>query len=136
MMDQEEKSTEVVNIEVIMQDIRRQILSQRRIGNGDLPLGGKRFSPAFYEQLYQARLMQSEPGVMVHVTKSPVPLFGSLIDRVRGKFHQLVLFYIEPVVTQQKVINDHLLQAITLLSQELEAEAEQEQDMQPKENDQ
>ena len=126
MMEQEENVTGEVNIEAIMQEIRQQILSKKRIGKADLPLGGERFSAAFYEQLYQAALLQSEFGVTMHVTKSSVPLFGSLIDRLRGKFHQLVLFYIDQLVLQQTAVNDHLLQAITLLSQELEKEAQEE----------
>jgi len=123
MMEQEEKATDEVNIEEIMQDIRRQILSKKRIGKADIPLAGKRFSQEFYEELYLAGLMQSESGVMVHITKSPVPILGSLIDMVRGKFHQLVIFYIEKVVLNQTAVNDHLLAAISLLSQELEEEA-------------
>jgi hypothetical protein len=135
MMEQEKNANEEVDIEAIMQDIRRQILSQRRIGKRELPVAGKRFSPAFYEQLYQAGLMQSETGVMMHVTKSTVPIFGSLIDMLRGKLHQLVLFYVEKAVVQQNSVNDHLLQAITLLSQELEAEDGQEQEVEPTESD-
>ncbi len=131
MMEQEEGTGDEVNIEAIMQDIRRQILSKKRIGQADLPLGGKRFSPAFYEQLYQASLMQSETGVTMLVTKSTVPLLGSLIDMLRSKLHQLVLFYIDQVVSQQTAVNDHLLQAITLMSQELEEEAKQESEEQP-----
>jgi len=130
MMEQEENPTDEVNIEEIMQDIRRQILSKKRIGKADLPLAGKRFSAAFYEQLYQAGLMQGESGVTLHVTKSPVPLLGSLIDMVRSKFHQLILFYINQVVLQQAAVNDHLLQAISLMSQELEEEAEQDNEEQ------
>ncbi len=126
MMEQEKKTTGEVDIEAIMQDIRRQILSKKGIGKADLPLGGKRFSAAFYEQLYQASLLQGESGVTMFVTKSSVPLLGSLVDSLRGKFHQLVLFYIDQVVSQQTAVNDHLLQAITLLSQELEEEAQEE----------
>ncbi len=134
MMEQEEGTGDEVNIEAIMQDIRRQILSKKRIGQADLPLGGKRFSPAFYEQLYQASLMQSETGVTMLVAKSTVPLLGSLIDMLRSKLHQLVLFYIDQVVSQQTAVNDHLLQAITLMSQELEEEAKQESEEKPVEN--
>jgi hypothetical protein len=134
MMEQEEKPTDEVNIEEIMQDIRREILSKKRIGKADLPVAGKRFSAEFYEQLYQAGLMQSESGVMLHVTKSPVPILGPLIDLLRGKFHQLVLFYIDQVVLQQATINDHLLQAITLMSQELEAETRSDEEAQVNES--
>lgn len=115
-----------VDIEAIMQEIRRQILSKKRTGQRELPLGGERFSPAFYEQLYQAALLGSEFGVSLHVTKSTVPLAGPLIDSLRAKVHQLVLFYIDQLVSQQSAINDHLLQAITLLGQELEQEALEE----------
>jgi hypothetical protein len=125
-MEQQEKNEADVDIEAIMQDIRQQILSQRRVGKGDLPVAGRRFSPAFYEQLYQVGLMQSEIGVTMQVTKSNVPLVGTLIDKVRAKFHQLMLFYAEQVVAQQLPVNEHLLQAVTLLSQELEAEVDQE----------
>jgi hypothetical protein len=126
MMEQEEKATGEVDIEAIMQDIRQQILSKKRIGKAELPLDGKRFSAAFYEQIYQASLLESEFGVTMHVTKSTVPLLGALIDKLRGKFHQLVLFYIDQLVSQQTAINDHLLQAIALLSQELEEEVQEE----------
>ena len=126
MMEQEERSSGKVDIEAIMQDIRQQILSKKRIGKAAVPLGGKRFSPAFYEQIYQASLLESEFGVTMHVTKSSVPLVGSLIDKLRAQFHQLVLFYIDQLVSQQTAINDHLLQAISLLSQELEEEVQEE----------
>ena len=130
MMEPQEKSANEVNIETIMQDIRRQILSKKRIGKANLPVSGTRFSAAFYEQLYQAGLMQSESGVTLHVTKSPLPIFGPMIDTFRSKFHQLVLFYIDQIVMQQAAINDHLLQAITLMSQELEDETRLDEDSQ------
>lgn len=135
MVEKEEISGEAIDIEAIMQEIRQQILSQRRVGKGDLPVAGRRFSPAFYEQLYQAGLMQSELGVTMHVTRSHFPLFGSLIDKLRGKIHQLVLFYVEKAVAQQRAVNEHLLQAITLLSQELEAELGQEPEELPQEDE-
>lgn len=120
-MEMEENSEEV-DIEAIMQEIRRQILSQRRIGKEEVPVTGRRFSPAFYEQLYQAALMQSETGVTMHVTRSKIPLLGALVDKARVVVHQLVLFYVEKVVERQNAVNEHLLQALMLLSQELEAE--------------
>lgn len=119
----EENRTEEVNIEEIMQEIRWQILSKKRIGKFPLPAGGKRFSPEFYEQLYQAALLQGEVGVKLFVSRTEVPLFGPLIDKLRGKVHELVLFYINQAVAQQAEINDHILQALTLLSQELEEDA-------------
>ena len=112
--------TEEINIEEIMQEIRQQILETKRIGKSPLPVKGERFSPQFYEQLYQATLLQGEVGVKIHVTHSNVPLIGPLIDKLREKFHELVTFYVNKAVSQQAAINDHILQLITILSQELE----------------
>lgn len=123
MNEIEEKGTDDVNIEEIMQEIRRQILSKKRIGKPPLPASGRHFSPEFYEQLYQAALLQGELGIKLFVSRSEVPLFGSLIDKLRGKVHELVLYYVNQAVAQQAEINDHILQALTLLSQELEEDA-------------
>ncbi len=120
MNQTDDSENDVVNIEAIMQDIRRQILSKKRIGKSTLPVSGERFSPEFYEQLYQASLLQGELGVKLLVTRSEVPLFGPFIDKMRGMVHELVLFYVNQAVAQQAEINDYLLRAITLLSQELE----------------
>jgi LPS O-antigen subunit length determinant protein (WzzB/FepE family) len=136
MVEPGKQNGEEVDIEAIMQDIRRQILSQKRMGKGELPVAGRRFSPDFYEQLYQAALMQSETRVMMHVTRSNVPFIGPLIDKLRAQLHQLVLFYVDKAVAQQSAVNEHLLQAITLLSQELEAEEEQEEGVLPAGRDQ
>jgi len=120
MNETEENEKDVVNIEEIMQEIRRQILSKKRVGKPTLPVSGERLPPEFYEQLYQASLLQGELGVKLFVSRSEVPLFGPLIDKLRGKLHELVLYYVNQSVAQQAQINDHLLRAITLLSQELD----------------
>ncbi len=112
--------TNDVNIEEIMQEIRQQILQQRRVGKPPLPVKGDRLSPQFYEQLYQATLLQGEVGVKIQVSPSGVPLIGPIIDKLREKIHELVLFYVNQSVSQQAAINDHILQLITLLSQEME----------------
>ena len=111
---------DVVNIEEIMQEIRQQILSKKRVGKPMLPVSGERLSPEFYEQLYQASLLQGELGVKLFVSRSEVPILGPMIDKLRGKVHELVLYYVNQAVAQQSEVNDHLLRAITLLSQELE----------------
>lgn len=111
---------DVVNIEEIMQEIRQQILSKKRVGKPTLPVSGERLSPEFYEQLYQVGLLQGELGVKIFVSRSNVPIIGQIIDKMRGKLHELVLYYVNQAVAQQSEINDHFLQAIMLMSQELE----------------
>lgn len=121
-MNQEEKQPEEVDIELIMQDIRHQILSQKQFGRGDLPVAGRRFSSAFYERLYRADLLLGEPGLTLDVSKSTVPIIGTLIDKLRRKFHELVIFYVNQAAIPQHEFNENLLQAVTMLSQELEEE--------------
>lgn len=115
---------EAVDIEKIMRQIREQILSNKsslqRDGKPIVPAGGERFPPEFYEQLYYAGLAYDQVGVKMHVTKLPIPVVGSLLAWLRGKVHQLVLYYVNQVAAQQIKVNTHLLQAVSILSKELE----------------
>lgn len=113
-----------VDVEAIMNDIRRQVLERKLPSQINVPLTGKRLPAEFYEHLYDASLIQGQLGVKLYVTKSNVPVFGGLIDRIRGLFHQLVIFYINQVAEQQAELNGHLLQALASLSQYLEEEEE------------
>lgn len=128
MENLEASESKEINIEEIMQEIRQEILRKKRIGKRDVPVGGKRLSSNFYEQLYLAELMQAEMGVKLLVTKSKIPVIGGLIDRFRTKIHELVLFYVNQAVAQQADINDHLIEAIALLSTELEGGSDEIRD--------
>lgn len=126
----EQENKEIVNIEEIMQEIRQQILEKKDVvWSGSAPavtVGGKRLPAEFYEHLYQATLVHDQIGVRLHVTKTNVPLIGGLLDNVRGKLHELVLFYVNKLAAEQIQFNTHILQAVNLLAQELEKEAENE----------
>jgi hypothetical protein len=56
------------------------------------------------------------------VTENNIPLVGSLVAKLRTKLHELVLFYVNQLATQQIQFNTHILQAVGMLAQELEAE--------------
>jgi len=126
----EKKDAEEINIEEIMQEIRQQILEKKDMvwsgGSTGVTVGGKRLPVDFYEHLYQATLVHDQIGVRLHVTKTNVPLIGGLLDNVRGKLHELVLFYVNKLAAEQIQFNTHILQAVNLLAQELEKEAEDE----------
>jgi hypothetical protein len=115
---------EVINIEEIMQQIRQQIMARRATlasdGQPPVIVTGKRFPPEFYEHLYQARLAEEQFAVPVFVSRSSLPLIGRLIDWLRGKFHELVVYYVNQSATQQIHATGHLLQALSILGQELE----------------
>jgi hypothetical protein len=116
-----------VDIEAIMQQIRRQILEDRAQATPSAhvitPAAGDRLPSEFYEHLYQAELAYNQIGVKMHVTKVSLPVIGPLIERLRQKVHELVLFYVNQVAAQQIKVNTHLLHAVSILAQELEREA-------------
>ncbi|MCP4423781.1 MAG: hypothetical protein GY803_04750 [Chloroflexi bacterium] len=124
-MDKQETAAEV-NIEEIMRDIRADILAKRAaVGSGGEPLvptSGKRLPPEFYEHMYQAALAYENVGVKMHVTKVNIPLLGGIIEWLRGKMHELTLYYVNQVASQQTEVNYHLLRALAIASQELETE--------------
>lgn len=115
-----------VNVEAIMQQIRQQIIAKRAAvgpgaaGSGDLVVTGKRFSPEFYEHLYQARLALDDYQVPVFVSKSGVPIIGALLVWLRTKFHELVTYYVNQSAARQVSATNHLLQALSVMGQELE----------------
>lgn len=122
-MDEQEIPTEV-NIEEIMQQIRSQILARKTAVSGqDTPIvniEGKRFLPEFYEHLYQAGLTYDQVGVQMNLTPIDVPIIGSLLQKVRYKIHELVIFYVNQAAANQIRVNTHFLRALSLLSEELE----------------
>ncbi len=116
-----------VNIEQIMQEIRQQIVARRAAlypdSGIDIAVTGQRFSPEFYESLYQARLALDDYRIPVLVSKSTTPLIGGLIDWVRGKFHELVSYYVNQSAARQVAAANHLLRAVSLLAEELDEPA-------------
>lgn len=119
---------EEVDIEQIMQEIRQQIIAKRSAAGVVLTPGvvvrGNRYPPEFYEHLYQAQLALDEYQVPVLVTRSPVPIFGRLIDWMRGKLHELISFYVNQAVARQADISANLLQALSIVGQETDDAAD------------
>ena len=113
-----------VNIEDIMRDIRVKILAKHVTAGSEpiVPTSGKYLPPEFYEHLYQAALAYENVGVKLHVTKVNIPLIGGLIETIRGKIHELILYYVNQIASQQTEVNYHLLRALAIASQELETE--------------
>lgn len=120
------EATVEIDVEEIMREIRTRILAEQanlpQYSETLVDISGKRFSPEFYEHLYRANLAHNEVGVDLHVTRVSIPLLGPLVETLRRKIHELVLFYVNQVTSQQREVNAHLLQALSLLAQELDAE--------------
>ncbi|MCA9972699.1 MAG: hypothetical protein KC425_20915 [Anaerolineales bacterium] len=115
-----------INVEEIMQQIRREILAQQAAVSADgrplVSVEGRRLPPEFYEHLYDAALVHDKIGVRLHVTRVNLPIVGPLLETLRTKLHELVIFYVNQVAERQLDFNRHLLQAVNLLAQHLEAE--------------
>lgn len=110
-----EQSAEAVDIESVMQEVRRQILERQLPGQLHLPDKAASLPPEYYEHLFRAGLAQSKVDVDVLVTPSSVPLLGPLIDRLRVKVHELVIFYINRFAENQARVTHHMLQALAVL---------------------
>ena len=114
-----------INVDAIMQEIRAEILAQRAAQTGRPPIvsaTGQRFSPEFYEHLYQAGLAYDRIKPELFVSKVNIPLIGPLVEKVREKIHHLVLFYVQQLAAEQIAVNTHLLQALNVLSEDLARE--------------
>ena len=124
-MAMETNSEQQIDVEQIMQEIRAEILAQRGLGE-IVPTGGKRLPPEFYEHLYQAAMGHDQLLIKMNVTPVKIPIIGPLVARLRQMAHRLVLFYVNQLAAEQTHVNHHLLQAISVLSQELEKQSSPE----------
>lgn len=124
-MDNQE-ITEEINIEEIMQQIRKQILARKTAVSGNtspiVNIEGKLLPPEFYEHLYQAGLTYDQVGVQMNLTPISTPLIGSILQKLRQKVHELVLFYVNQVAANQIRVNTHILRTLSILGEEIEHE--------------
>ncbi len=105
-----------VDIENVMQEVRREILGRRLPGQAALP-DAAALPREYYEHLFRAGLAQSRQDVSVTVAPSRTPLVGPLIDRLRLKFHELIVYYMNLFVENQSKVNAHMLSALGMLGQ-------------------
>ncbi len=122
-MDEQKVVTEV-NIDDIMRDIRAEILTKQvSVGESNEPIvpkGGKHLPTEFYEHIYQAAVAHDNTSIEMHVTKVNIPIIGGIIETLRGKVHELVLYYVKQNVSKQKEVNYHLLRALAIASKTIE----------------
>ena len=124
-MDKSEgsKANKTIQVEEIMEAIRRQLAERPQTSPTESPLLSAPDGPlpsAFYQHLHQARLAHDRIEPRVQLTQSTVPIVGGLLQTLRQKLHELVLFYVNQLAANQIRVNAHLLEALTILSQELE----------------
>ena len=114
---------EVTNIEGIMQSIREHVLTkQAAVSSEPLPaIGQGKLLPAeFYEHLYQANLGHERIEVQLDIVPTNVPVIGGILQTVRRKLHELVIFYVNQTAVKQINVNHHLVRAVNILAEEIE----------------
>ena len=120
----EKKATTEINIEDIMRDIRAEILTkQATVGDRNepiVPTDGEYLPYEFYEHMYHAAMAFDNTKIEMHVTKVNIPILGGIIETLRGKVHELVLYYVQQNVSKQKEVNYHLLRALAIASKKIE----------------
>ena len=121
------KSGESVDIEAIMEEIRRQIRERRhtssedasQIFDGPLPT-------EFYDALKKAEEANAQLQPKMVITESTLPIIGPVVQRFRHNFHKLVLFYVNQLASNQIQFNTNLVRALSLLSEDIVDDHERE----------
>ena len=118
--ENETRSEETVNIEAIMAEIRVQIQEKRHASASDVPPAYDGPLPAeFYEALIKAKQINAQLQPKMILTDSSFPIIGPLLQRLRYNFHELVLFYVNQLASNQIHFNTHLIKALILLSEDV-----------------
>ena len=114
-----------VKVEQIMQEIRGEILRRRALQKGKPPIvsaKGERLSPDYYEHLHLGALAHDQLIVEPLITPVPIPVLGPIIQGLRARLHQLVLYYTNQFAASQQQVNAELLQATDQIGRQLETD--------------
>ncbi len=121
------KSGESVDIEAIMEEIRRQIRERRHTSSEDASQIFDGPLPAeFYDALKKAEEANAQLQPKMVVTESTLPIIGPVVQRFRHNFHKLVLFYVNQLASNQIQFNTNLVRALSLLSEDIVDDHERE----------
>jgi hypothetical protein len=116
-----ENTQEALNVEEIMEAIRQKIAADKGVDAppGE-PVSGGMLPAEFYEHFHEARLAHNRIQPQVLVTPVSIPVIGNLLQPLRQKLHELVLYYVNQLAANQIRVNAHILNALEILSQEME----------------
>lgn len=113
----------MTNIEGIMQSIREHVLTKQAVVSGEqipMVMQGKVLPAEFYEHLHQANLGHERIEVQLDIAPANVPVIGGILQMVRRKLHELVVFYVNQTAVKQINVNHHLVRAVSILAEEME----------------
>ena len=84
----------------------------------------QRFDEALYREMRQVNASASQMGVMVSLVKPrrQIPVLSSLLQRIRQAAHQLVVYYVNQLASQQNHHNRQIVNVLMHLALGLERE--------------
>jgi hypothetical protein len=113
-----------VDVEAVMKQIRQYIVARnlaKTAGvSGPAPQFDGPLDAAIYEHLYHANMLHNQLTIAPLVVPSRKPLIGPLLNFVRGKFHELTLFYVNQLAQKQSTFNAHVAGVLNGLVREVE----------------
>jgi hypothetical protein len=86
-----------------------------------------RFDRSVYHDLRRMSVGYYKMGVGLSLTASRFPLIGSLMQRVRGALHQVVIYYTNMLAGQQARFNEYVVRVLTGMVKELEQDPGREE---------
>lgn len=114
-----------IDVEEIMRQIRAHIARRRLMGDeedwGPAPRFQRHFSQTLYDELFEAIRESDKTYATLHITQSSLPIVGRIVDVLRRKVHELVVFYVNQKATRQTAFNNHIARAFSALVEELES---------------
>ena len=119
---------ETTNVEAVMNSIREHVLTKQTAVAAEAPMAtwpAKAMASELHEHLHQATMGHDQINLQLDLTPANTPVIGGVLQTVRRKLHELVLFYVNQTAAKQINVNHHLLQAITILAEEVEKMTEE-----------
>ncbi len=114
-----------LDVEEIMRRIRAHIAARGGIVEHVEVTGGPqpdgRLARSLAGALADASQAAGHVAVEMNVTRTPTPVLGPILDGLRTKAHQLVIFYVNQMAARQMAFNAQVMRTLTALIQELDA---------------
>ncbi len=120
-------AAEDLDVEEIMRRIRAYITARggvvAPVEVTGSPNPGGPLARSLAAGLAEASRAAGNVAVTMNVTRTPVPVIGPIVDGVRARFHQLVIFYVNQMAARQMAFNAQVMRTLRDLVEELDARA-------------
>lgn len=115
--------------------MRREKLGRVRLGSPTFgtvspfpePPSDQLYNPNLYHHLRQANEMVPPvtTPVLVDSPATQVPILGSLWKMIRGQVHELILFYVNRIVSYETQLDNHIISSLNELTRVIQLQQEE-----------